>query len=90
MASKKTIVECFDVLDMAYPQTYRHLGADQRKTLLKLWEDDFRDFDDRTLKKLVVEIRRECRYFPTVAELLDLGYRVKGPGSRYRDLEEDS
>ena len=90
MASMKAVAKCFWTLDTAYPTAYRHLTAADAEKLLKLWELDFADFEDGVLERMALEIRRECKYFPSVAEMLDHCYRVKGPGSRYPGLEADS
>ena len=94
MASKRTVKECYDILNLSYPQHYRHLEHHEVLTVLRLWEHDFRRFSDDTLKKAVTDARRECRYFPTVAELIehcrtyDDGYENLWDAFRERDTGE--
>lgn len=94
MASMQAVTESFRVLNIAYPQHYRHLDEKNVLLLLKFWEHDFRRFSDDTLKKAVIDARRECRYFPTIAELIDHcrtyedGYDNLGDIVRERDAGE--
>ena len=71
MASKQAVKNCFDILNLTYPQHYRHLQSDDVLVLLKLWELDFHRYSDDALKKAVMDARRECKYYPTVAEIID-------------------
>ena len=94
MASKQAVKECFDALNLTYPHHYKHLDSSDVLQLLKLWEYDFNRYSDETLKKAVMDARRECVHFPTVAELIDCcrvyesGYRSFDDIIREQEAEE--
>jgi hypothetical protein len=71
MASKKAIADCFDVLNFTYPQAYARFDGETIAKMLSLWEQDFSHVGDAELEKAVCEARRKCKFFPSVAEMLE-------------------
>ena len=85
MASMQAVAESFRVLNITHPQHYKHLGEKDVLQLLKISEYSFHRYSHDALKKAVMDAIRSCKYFPSVAEIID---HCRAYEDGYKDFAE--
>lgn len=86
MASKDVVRRELMKLFLAYPQAHRE--EDELLLVLELWLESLDQVPDRILPRAMAAHRKASRFFPTVAEIVELANRIEQEEKREENFEQ--